>query len=152
MSSSPDSLPVFHTPLSLLHDPPHEILSGQIQPYFESPARHRRILAVLLDSPGFVEHKEIWTKEDVVTDELLDAVRAVHDEEYVDFLREVYVDWVREGGSKVRRLPCPLLSCTDPPRSRRTGRRPSRNFSSPFSRSQRTEFGRQEAEQSLCDC
>jgi hypothetical protein len=102
MSSPPYPLPVFHTPLPLLHNPPLEILSGQTQPYVESPERYHRILNTLQSSLRFVEHELMWTRDDVVTQELLEAVKAVHEEEYVDFLREVYDDWVKEGGAKLR--------------------------------------------------
>lgn len=116
MPSSLIPLPVFHTPLSLLHDPPHEILSGQLQPYFESPERYHRILSTLRDSGAFEVVQQGWTRDDVVTEELLTAVRAVHDEDYVDFLRNVYEEWVKEGGSKVRlrSLLCTLIGRTDP--------------------------------------
>ncbi|BGP51881.1 hypothetical protein JCM10450v2_007841 [Rhodotorula kratochvilovae] len=100
---------VFHTPLSLLHNPPHEILSGCVQPYFESPERYHRILAALLfvaptsapDSPvAFEERRLEWAREEVHTPELERAVRAVHDAEYLAFLDEVYNEWVAEGGSR----------------------------------------------------
>lgn len=96
--------PVFHTPLSLLHDPPHEILSGCVQPYFESPERYHRILDALLeDQDTYEEYKMPWKAGEVDTDELREAVRRVHDEDYSDFLREIYDEWVAEGGSKVRK-------------------------------------------------
>lgn len=116
---------VFHSPLSLLHDPPHEILSGCLQPYFESPERYYRILSALVGptlssaaaaataagshvGPWRAEERRLeWTRDEVLTSELDRAVRAVHDGEYLDFLREIYDEWVAEGGSKVRR-PCPV--------------------------------------------
>lgn len=99
---------VFHTPLSLLHDPPHEILSGCAQPYFESPDRVSRILSTLLDTSSsdhqsFEERCCDWTRHDVAADApLLAAVARVHDTSYLDFLREIYAEWIAEGGSRVR--------------------------------------------------
>ncbi|GAA5913906.1 hypothetical protein JCM6882_004392 [Rhodosporidiobolus microsporus] len=108
-SPSRPRFPVFHTPLSLLHNPPTEILSGRPVPYVESPTRYHRILEALLpphDSGGrFEEHKLDWERDDVVTPELLAAVRAVHGEEYLAFLREIYDECVAEGGSKNAALP-----------------------------------------------
>ncbi|GAA5985659.1 hypothetical protein JCM10908_007060 [Rhodotorula pacifica] len=102
---------VFHTPLSLLHDPPYEILSGCAQPYFESPNRVKRILDALLassstDSASFEERCCDWTREEIVADGLLlAAVARVHDSRYLDFLREIYSEWTAEGGSKEAALP-----------------------------------------------
>ena len=105
-----DAMLVFHTPLSLSHDPPNEILSGCAQPYFESPARVTRIVSALLDPVSrdgseFEERCCDWTKEDVASDAaLLQAVARVHDPLYLDFLREIYDEWIEEGGSKVSGL------------------------------------------------
>ena len=120
---------VFHSPLSLLHDPPHEILSGCVQPYFESPDRYHRILAALVsgstsDSASLgttarwtaEERRLEWSRDEVLTPDLDRAVRAVHDGAYLDFLATIYAEWVAEGGSRVR--PCsPLLLCTALPKS-----------------------------------
>ncbi|GAA5913875.1 hypothetical protein JCM6882_004384 [Rhodosporidiobolus microsporus] len=108
-SPAPPLFPIFHTPLYLLHDPPTEVLSGRPVPYIESPTRYHRVLEALLpaDNSGgrFEEHKLDWERDDVVTPELLAAVRAVHGEEYLAFLREIYDEWVAEGGSKDAALP-----------------------------------------------
>lgn len=97
---------VFHTPLSLLHDPPTEILSGRpIKPY-ESPARVGRILSALLPDdpePLFTEQACHWDSDEVLQDkDLLDAIKQVHGPGYLDFLKTVYDQWCKEGGSKVR--------------------------------------------------
>ncbi|GAA5830144.1 hypothetical protein JCM11251_006895 [Rhodosporidiobolus azoricus] len=110
MASSPSAsahprLPVFHTSLSLLHDPPTEILSGRPVPYVESPARYHRILDVLISDERFHEVAEDWKRDDVITPGLLQAVRAVHSEDYVAFLEEIYEEWIAEGGSKDAALP-----------------------------------------------
>lgn len=96
---------VFHTPLSLLHNPPHEILSGCVQPYFESPERYFRILTTLLKSTAFEGRTLEWPVEEVVTEEVLEAIRPVHDERYLAFLAEIYDEWIAEGGSKDAALP-----------------------------------------------
>lgn len=43
----------------------------------------------------------IWKAGEVDTEELREAIRRVHDEDYFAFLREIYDEWVAEGGSKV---------------------------------------------------
>lgn len=115
----PPPLPVFHSPLSLLHKPPYEILSGEAQPFFESPDRYRRILDALFPSPARAAHSMIsemprtadhgpfleveldWDATQIADDWLLEAVHAVHDADYVSFLKNIYQEWVAEGGSKV---------------------------------------------------
>lgn len=102
---------VFHTPLSVLHDPLYEILSGCAQPYFESPDRIALILAALLTkdtatpantASHFEERRCDWTRDEIAADrELMEAVARVHSRDYLDFLREIYDEWVAEGGSKV---------------------------------------------------
>ncbi|CEQ42514.1 SPOSA6832_04337 [Sporobolomyces salmonicolor] len=107
---APARFPVFHCPLSLEHNPPHEVLSGRLQPYFESPERYVRILDGLLspeDGEGavFDEIKLDWKPEEVEMEELRYAIEAVHDGDYLTFLREIYDEWVAEGGSKDAVLP-----------------------------------------------
>ncbi|BGP20289.1 hypothetical protein JCM10213v2_008426 [Rhodosporidiobolus nylandii] len=104
MSSVPASSST-PTPVTLLHDPPSEVLSGQLQRYFESPERVSRILAALLALPDFKEHKVNWQRTGVVTPGPLEAVKRVHDVEYIAFLAEIYEAWVAEGGSKDAALP-----------------------------------------------
>lgn len=111
MEQSRPPLPVFHCPLSLTHDPPHEILSGCVQPYFESPERYRRILdALVCDRERYVERALDLSPRDVETNsDLLEAIERVHDGAYLSFLREIYDEWIAEGGSKVHSVrfkPC----------------------------------------------
>lgn len=100
-------LPVVHSALSLLHKPKHEILSGQLQDYFETPKRYNLILDALLADRQDGQRSPMqgvactWAKEDVGEDWVLDAINKVHKEEYLVFLRTVYDEWVVEGGSKV---------------------------------------------------
>lgn len=96
-------LPVVHSPLSLLHNPPHEILSGCIQPYFESPERYHRILNPLLeDAETYEDLKLDLSRQTIDSADLRKSISRVHDEDYLDFLREIYDEWIAEGGSKVR--------------------------------------------------
>lgn len=102
-SSAKDKIPIVYSPLSLLHNPPHEILSGCVQPYFESPERYHRILSALLDdSSRYTAHELEVTRDSVETKELKEAVARVHEEDYLVFLEEIYEEWIKEGGSKVR--------------------------------------------------
>ncbi|GAA5939843.1 histone deacetylase family protein [Sporobolomyces koalae] len=102
-----NQIPVVHNPVSLSHNPPYEVLSGCFQPYQESPERYHRILKALLDDPQarYLEHKISLNGGEIDTDELDRAIGRVHDREYLDFLREIYVEWVNEGGSKDAVLP-----------------------------------------------
>lgn len=85
---------VYH-PDCLLHDPPFEILSGKLVPYFESPARIECILRELRQHPKYD-----------ISDSLedLDAERhilAVHNQLYLDYIKTAYDEWVLDGGDKV---------------------------------------------------
>jgi acetoin utilization deacetylase AcuC-like enzyme len=95
---------VVHTPLSSLHAPKHEILSGALVPYFESPARVQLILDSLLADPEarFSDLSQEWTLPELEEDWFLQLIREVHGEEYLSFLRTVYERWVGEGGNPVR--------------------------------------------------
>lgn len=124
---------VFHTPLSLLHDPPYEILSGCAQPYLESPDRIALILSSLLkegrEDPAMrVEERRCdWSRSDIASDTaLFEAVARVHDREYLNFLREIYEEWVAEGGSKVPRAPLSEVRCGSSLRRARLSKLPGR--------------------------
>ncbi|THH18624.1 hypothetical protein EW146_g2395 [Bondarzewia mesenterica] len=96
----PDTaMKVFYDPGCLLHDPPYEILSGQLVPYFESPARARNIKHELESSPSF---KIIGAEGDL---DVLKYVRMVHNEDYIQYLRTAYQEWVEDGGDKSAVLP-----------------------------------------------
>ncbi|GAA5971243.1 hypothetical protein JCM3765_007517 [Sporobolomyces pararoseus] len=100
-------LEVIHCPLSLSHNPPHEILSGCLQPYFEAPERYHRILEALLqDEDRYKECRLNLELEDVAEkEELRTAVERVHEGGYLAFLSEIYNEWIAEGGSKDAVLP-----------------------------------------------
>lgn len=95
---------VVHTPLSTLHAPKLEILSGALVDYFESPARVQLILDALLADPEsrFSALSQEWTLQELEEDESFSSlVQEVHGEEYLSFLRTVYSRWVGEGGNPV---------------------------------------------------
>lgn len=83
----------------LLHDPPYEILSGKPVPYFESPARWHAIKHELESSPSF-EIAECDSDIDV-----LGYAQAIHDRDYIQYLRNAYEDWVADGNDKTAVLP-----------------------------------------------
>ncbi|KAI0640253.1 hypothetical protein C8Q77DRAFT_1214524 [Trametes polyzona] len=70
---------VFYDSDCLLHNPPHEILSGRLVPCFESPAR-----------PA----EQDWPHE------LSHYIHMVHTEDYVKHIQTIYDDWVAGGGDK----------------------------------------------------
>ncbi|KAI0658343.1 hypothetical protein C8Q70DRAFT_994975 [Cubamyces menziesii] len=92
---------VYYGPECLCHDPPHEILSGRLVPYLESPRRLELVKNTLSRSSSFVflSPEQDWPHN------LLSYVLAVHTEEYVDHLKTIYDDWVVDGGDKVAVLP-----------------------------------------------
>ncbi|GAA5980936.1 hypothetical protein JCM5350_004771 [Sporobolomyces pararoseus] len=101
------SLKVVHCPLSLSHNPPHEILSGCLQPYFEAPERYHRILDALLhDQDRYIEYRlDLKPEEAAGNEDLRRAVERIHEGDYLAFLSEIYNEWVAEGGSKESVLP-----------------------------------------------
>ncbi|KAM0749899.1 Arginase/deacetylase [Meredithblackwellia eburnea MCA 4105] len=118
---------VFHSKLSLLHDPPYEILSGNLQPYLESPERYHRILAALREQPAssptsvdtntcsseslFEEVELEWKRDEVLVPWLMTALEEVHGKDYLSFLETIYKEWINEGGSKTAALPETFLRC-----------------------------------------
>jgi acetoin utilization deacetylase AcuC-like enzyme len=97
---------IFYSETHQLHNPPFELFDGgQRMPYLENPDRMERILSALKDK----DWAEIHSPEDFG----LDPVLAVHDKDYVDFLRTAYEEWtqVKTGYEKTA-----LLPATFPPR------------------------------------
>lgn len=82
----------------LLHNPPHEFLSGKLVPYLESPDRIVRIKHILGSRPASFELIEA---DRASVPDLLKFIRLVHNSAYLDFLQVIYYEWVRDGGSKV---------------------------------------------------
>lgn len=107
---------VFYDLDCLLHDPPHEILSGRLVPYLESPDRVRRIKDALTKSGSFELHlpEQSWPHD------ILHYVRMVHSEDYVNHIKTIYDEWVAEGGDEAspspRAKPHPMLTCSTPER------------------------------------
>ncbi len=99
------------------HDPPFEIAEGGTkQPIFEAPARMDRICAAL-DAAG-------WAEYVVPSDHGLAPILAVHDADYVDFLRTGYDRWRAEAAALGDHIdPTVLLGTVWPPR--RTQGRPA---------------------------
>lgn len=80
---------IFANPEQQLHDPPFEILDGQVKPYHEAPRRAELIAAALADAglPAPLAPRRFG----------LDPVLAVHDAAYVGYLGRAYAEWVAAG-------------------------------------------------------
>ena len=93
---------VFHHPDCLLHNPPYEILSGHIVPYFESPSRTQLIKKALEEDSS--SHFNLSDELDFNLDVKEHCLR-VHTPDYLQYLESAYADWVKAGGDEV----CELL-------------------------------------------
>lgn len=101
-SARPAPMLVVHSPQTSLHAPQHELLSGTLQPYFESPERPRVVLDALLSPPTpFKLHEESWSLEELEHDWFTSLLREVHTEEYLEFLKTIHQRWIKEGGNHV---------------------------------------------------
>ena len=79
---------IFYSDVHLQHNPPFEIFDGgEKYPHFEVPERAERILAALKQT----DWAEILPPEDFG----LDPILAVHDADYIDFLRTSYAEWMQ---------------------------------------------------------
>ena len=97
---------IFYSNTHRLHNPPFELFDGgQPMPYLESPERMERILSTLKNR----DWAEILEPEDFG----LDPILAVHDAEYVDFLRTAFEEWTQVKTSYEKKA---LLPATFPPR------------------------------------
>ncbi|KAH9969117.1 hypothetical protein BC827DRAFT_1258004 [Russula dissimulans] len=96
---------VFWDPDCLLHDPPYEILSGDKQPYFESPARLLLIKNELEANPSLFSLESASSSSQNPGLDIIRYVEMVHGREYLDYLRNAYDNWVRSGGSTVAVIP-----------------------------------------------
>ncbi|KAI0701243.1 hypothetical protein C8T65DRAFT_788917 [Cerioporus squamosus] len=79
----------------LSHNPSHEILSGKLVPYLESPARVQKIKTSLEENGTF----EIVPAEDDWPD-IREHILAVHSHDYLQYLENIYEEWVAVGGDK----------------------------------------------------
>jgi len=97
---------IFYTDNHKLHNPPFELFDGgQRVPYLENPERMERILSVLKG----LDWTEILAPEDFG----LDPILAVHDTDYLDFLRTAFEEWMQEETTYEKTA---LLPATFPPR------------------------------------
>jgi len=82
---------VFFDEECLLHDPPYEIISGKLHPYYETPKRLLRIRQAL-------EENDVFQIEDA--DRSIDTKKhalQVHSEDYVEYLETAFQLWVEDG-------------------------------------------------------
>lgn len=96
---------VFYSDNHKLHNPPFEFFDGQRMPYLENPDRMERILSTL--------QEQVWVKLIEPEDFGLDPILAVHDADYVEFLRTAYSEWTQEETAYEKTA---LLPATFPPR------------------------------------
>ncbi|MBM4422838.1 MAG: histone deacetylase family protein [Chloroflexi bacterium] len=101
---------VYYSEAHREHNPPFEVFEGGIQvPVFECPERMDRILGALRHS-GWAD---IMPPEDVG----LDPILAVHNADYIEYLRTAFDDWQRDGGELGARYASPvLIPAAFPPR------------------------------------
>jgi acetoin utilization deacetylase AcuC-like enzyme len=85
-------------PDQALHDPPYEILDGQVIPYFELPRRVEIISAALAEAglPAPEPPRDFG----------LEPLLAVHDGEYLAYLEQAFVTWAAAGLGAPMVLPC----------------------------------------------
>ena len=97
---------IFYSEAHRQHNPPFELFEGGVRmPYLENPDRMDRILSIMTT----LDWAELTQAEDFE----LDPILAIHDEDYVDFLRSAYREWTRE---KTDYEKIALLPATFPPR------------------------------------
>lgn len=74
-----------YSPLHEQHNPPHELISGRLIPYTESPQRVENIIAALRAANlGPMREPETWD---------LEPIRRVHEDAYLEHLRTIYARW-----------------------------------------------------------
>ena len=80
---------VFYSDAHCQHNPPFELFEGGVRmPYLENPERMERILIELKD--------QNWVEILSPIDFGLDPILAVHDGDYVEFLRTAFDEWTQE--------------------------------------------------------
>jgi acetoin utilization deacetylase AcuC-like enzyme len=79
------------------HDPPFEFLDGALVPVFESPAR-----AAIIHTA--IERAEFGP---IISPRSFDSqhIRAVHSDDYLDYLEHIYERWVAFGGAPASVMP-----------------------------------------------
>ena len=97
---------IFYSDTHALHNPPFELFEGGVRmPYLENPDRMEQILSAL--------KKQDWAELNNTEDFGLEPILAVHDADYVDFLRTAYDEWMQEDVAYEKTA---LLPSTFPPR------------------------------------
>jgi acetoin utilization deacetylase AcuC-like enzyme len=102
---------IFYSEAHRAHNPPFEIFEGGVKmPVFECPERMDRVLTALA--------KTDWAEVVPPEDFGLDPIRAVHAEDYLQYLENAFTDWKQEGGqSGGSEFDSPVvLPATFPPR------------------------------------
>jgi acetoin utilization deacetylase AcuC-like enzyme len=85
------------SPDHALHDPPHELLDGALIPVYESPRRATLIHAAITRAAlGLILPPRAFGSA---------PIRAVHDDDYLDYLEGIYERWVAAGGAPAAVLP-----------------------------------------------
>jgi acetoin utilization deacetylase AcuC-like enzyme len=80
-----------------LHDPPFEFLDGALVPVFESPARVAIIHAALVRAAlGPIVPPRSFG---------IEHIRAVHSDDYLDYLEQIYDRWTDFGGAAASVMP-----------------------------------------------
>lgn len=88
---------VFFDTDCLLHNPPHEFLSGKQVPYHEAPARILQIKEALERDPLLFQLAQTDLDIDVKKHAL-----DVHTPDYLEYLEHAYAEWIKDGNDKVR--------------------------------------------------
>ncbi|NTW02932.1 MAG: histone deacetylase family protein [Oscillochloris sp.] len=91
---------IIDSPAQIQHDPPFEIVDGQLTPYFETP-RRAIIIAEALAKAGFPTPLSPRTFG-------IAPILAVHTAAYVAYLEHTYVRWVAAGRSPTGVIPSTL--------------------------------------------
>lgn len=78
---------IFYSETHRRHHPPFEVFEGGVRvPYLENPERMDRVLSALRETD--------WAELCEPSDFGLDPIRAVHDEEYLNFLASAWTEWL----------------------------------------------------------
>ncbi len=78
---------IFYSEMHRRHHPPFEVFDGGLRvPYLENPQRMDRVLSALRETD--------WAELCEPSDFGLDPIRAVHDEEYLNFLASAWTEWL----------------------------------------------------------